>query len=84
MKVWININKNFGFANISIETIENVAPANVVDNAIGKDTYKMISMINTSDYLDDDTRKYMRGCGWQENESYYRQNGDLYSYCFEK
>lgn len=84
MRVWININKNFGFTSISVEAIENVVPAEVADATIGNNAYKMIGMTNTSDYLDDDTRKYMQSRGWQENESYFRQNGDLFSYCFER
>jgi hypothetical protein len=61
MRVWININKNFGVSSISIE---NAVPAEVADATISNNAYKMISMTNTSNYLDDDTRKYMQSRGW--------------------
>ena len=84
MRVWININKNSGFSSISVEIIGNIVSPEVADATIGNNTYKMIDMLNMSNYLDDDTRMYMQSLGWQENESYFCQNQDLFSYCFEK
>lgn len=84
MKVWINIDKNFCFSSISIDTVSNVVSIEAADAVIGANSHKAIEMINTSNYLDDETRTFMRNRGWVEVESEFRQNGNVFSYCFEK
>jgi hypothetical protein len=86
--IWLKINDSFGFVAISqgetMSDIDNHLSGDEIDSLLGVGVFEKISSLNNTNYLTEETIKYMESLGWFENDDFWKSNGDVHAHCFEK
>lgn len=88
MYLWLKINDSiagvwFAKGNTPAD-VDNHIDKSEADSILGKDSINRLTELNNANYLKEETVAYMKMCGWVEKGDFFRSNGDVHAYCFQR
>lgn len=84
MKIWVKISDAFGFVGVSkFEKVDEHYSNIDAKSKLGLDLTKL-SKTNNTNYLTNESVEFLNNNGWFLKEEFFKSNGDVHAFCFEK